>query len=137
MKLNIITLVIVSVGLIGFIIFAAMLPWTWWRITGFAIAVPAFALLFVSRLQLGHAFSVTPKASTLVTSGIYSRIRNPIYVFASIMALGLIIWSGLPWLLVLLAILVSMQIVRSRKEAEVLATKFGDEYLKYKEKTWF
>lgn len=137
MKLNISTLLIVSIGLIVFVTYTFTLPWTWWRVTGFAIAIPAFALLFISRLQLGSAFSIGPKATMLVTSGIYSRIRNPIYLFASIMALGIIIWSGRPWLLVILAILIPMQIVRSRKEAELLAAKFGNEYLEYRRNTWF
>lgn len=137
MKLNISTLLIVSIGLIVFVAYTLTLPWTWWRVAGSAIVIPAFALLFVSRLQLGRAFSVGPKATMLVTSGIYSRIRNPIYLFASIMALGLIIWSGRPWLLVILAILIPMQILRSRKEAELLAAKFGNEYLEYRRKTWF
>lgn len=137
LKLNISTLLIVSIGLIAFVTYTVMHPWTWWRVTGFAIAIPAFALLFVSRLQLGHAFSVGPKATMLVTSGIYSRIRNPIYVFGSIMVLGLIIWSGRPWLLVFLAVLVPMQVIRSHKEAQLLAAKFGNEYIEYKQKTWF
>lgn len=137
MKLNIVTLLIVSIALIVFLTLSVRLPWTWWRITGLAIALPAFVLLFISRLQLGRAFSIGPRATILVTTGIYSRIRNPIYVFASIMALGLIIWTGLPWLLVVLAVLVPMQIVRSRKEAEVLTAKFGSEYLDYRQKTWF
>lgn len=137
MKLNISTLLIASIGLIAFVTYTVMHPWTWWRIAGFAVTIPAFALLFISRLQLGRAFSVAPKASILVTTGIYSRIRNPIYVFSSIMVFGLIVWSGRLWLLVFLAALVLMQILRSRKEAEVLAAKFGNEYLEYKQKTWF
>jgi protein-S-isoprenylcysteine O-methyltransferase Ste14 len=30
-----------------------------------------------------------------------------------------------------------MQIIRSRKEGQVLVERFGDEYLAYKQKTWF
>jgi protein-S-isoprenylcysteine O-methyltransferase Ste14 len=137
LKLNVITLLIIFVGLIFFVKFAAEYPWTPWRVAGIAIALPAFVLLVVARFQLGRAFSVTAKASVLVTSGIYSRIRNPIYVFSTILFLGLIIWYGRPWLLLLLGIIVPMQIYRSRKEQSVLAEKFGDEYLAYKRRTWF
>lgn len=137
MKLNVITLVVVFAGLCWFVPHAAALPWTPWRIAGVAIALPAFVLVIVSRLQLGRAFSVTAKASVLITSGIYSRIRNPIYVFSTIMMLGVIIWTGRPRLLLFLAVVVPLQIFRSRREGAVLEEKFGDEYLAYKRQTWF
>lgn len=137
MKLNVITLAIIFVGMIFFVSHAAGLPWTPWRIAGIAIALPAFVLLIISRLELGRAFSVKAKASVLVTSGIYSRIRNPIYVFSTLMLFGLIIWTGRPWLLLILVALVPMQAYRSRKEQAVLAERFGDEYLAYRRQTWF
>ena len=40
------------------------------------MALLAFVLLFVSRLQLGRAFSIAPRASIMVTAGIYARIRK-------------------------------------------------------------
>jgi protein-S-isoprenylcysteine O-methyltransferase Ste14 len=101
-----------------------------------AIAVPAFLLFAAARIELGRAFSVRAKATTLVTTGVYSRIRNPIYFFA-VMILRIIIWTGRPWLLLLLAALIPLQVVRSRKEERVLTEKFGAEYLGYKRKTWF
>ncbi len=63
-------------------------PWTVARIAGLAIAIPCFLLLALARVQLGRAFSVQAKASTLVTSGLYSRIRNPIYVFGGLAIAG-------------------------------------------------
>ena len=137
MKLNVITLVIAFIGLIIFAATMGQVPWTPWRIAGIAIATPAFALLVVARLQLGRAFSLRPKASILVTSGIYSRIRNPIYVFSTFMLLGIIMWTENPWLLLFLAVVIPMQILRARKEQAVLQEKFGEEYLAYKRQTWF
>jgi protein-S-isoprenylcysteine O-methyltransferase Ste14 len=137
LKLNIITLAAATVGLLLFALQASGLPWTAPRIAGFAIALPSFLLLVVARMQLGRAFSITAKASTLVTTGLYSRIRNPIYVFSALMILGLIIWMGRPWLLLILAILVPLQIYRSRKEEQLLTEKFGAGYLEYKKNTWF
>lgn len=137
MKLNIITLAIIAVGLMLFLWRAVQLPWTPYRIIGLAIAMPALLLLVLARLQLGRAFSVRAKASNLVTTGLYSRIRNPIYVFGALIFLGIIIWTGRPWLLLILAVLVPMQIFRARQESRVLEAKFGAEYLDYKRKTWF
>ena len=137
MKLNVITLAIATVGLLLFAVHAAGLPWTPAHVAGAAIALPSFLLVVVARMQLGGAFSVTAKASTLVTADLYSRIRNPIYVFSALMILGIVIWTGRPLLLLVFAVLVPMQIYRSRNEEQVLTEKFGAAYLEYKKTTWF
>jgi protein-S-isoprenylcysteine O-methyltransferase Ste14 len=137
LKLNLVSLAIIAVFAVIFIRQATGMTWTSNRIIGLSIAGPALLLLVIARLQLGRAFSVRAKATTLVTTGLYSRIRNPIYVFGSILILGIIIWTGRPLLLLILLVLVPMQIYRSRKESAVLEAKFGAEYLEYKRKTWF
>ena len=137
MKLNIVTLVFVVVGAIVFGRYAATQPWTLWHIVGLSIAAPSLLLLVLARLQLGRAFSVRAKASTLVTTGLYSRIRNPIYVFGGLVIAGGIIWTGRPILLLILAALIPIQIARARKESQVLEEKFGAEYAAYKRRTWF
>ena len=137
MKLNLTTLAIVLVGAVLFAVQAARMPWTPARIIGLSIAGPALLLLVVARLQLGAAFSVQAKASTLVTTGLYARIRNPIYVFGALFIAGIIIWTGRPWLLLIFVVLIPMQILRSRKEARVLEEKFGPAYVAWKQKTWF
>ena len=83
------------------------------------------------------AFSARAKASKLVTTGLYSRVRNPIYVFGALTIAGVIIWTNRPWLLLVFAVLVPLQVYRSRKESLVLKEKFGAAYLEYKQKTWF
>ena len=137
MKLNFATLAFLAVFVLIFVIFALGLPWTGPRIAGLAIAIPSFLLFVLARIQLGRAFSVRAKATTLVTTGLYSRIRNPIYVFGGLMIAGIMIWANQPWWLLILAVLIPMQIYRSRKEAQVLEEKFGAAYLEYKRKTWF
>jgi protein-S-isoprenylcysteine O-methyltransferase Ste14 len=137
MKLNYATLLIILAAAILFAAYASHLPFTPTRIAGLAIAAPSLVLLVLARIQLGRAFSVQAKATTLVTSGLYSRIRNPIYVFSALLMVGIVIWFGQPWWLLCLAILIPVQIVRSRKESRILEEKFGDAYLEYKRKTWF
>ena len=137
MKLNLVTLAVATVVLMFLGMHAAKLPWTAWRIVGMAIAVPAFLLFAAAHIALGRAFSVRAKATTLVTTGVYSRISNPIYFFSAVMILGIIIWTGRPWLLLFFAVLIPLQVVRSRNEERVLTEKFGAEYLEYKRKTWF
>jgi protein-S-isoprenylcysteine O-methyltransferase Ste14 len=137
LKLNIITFAIIVVGAILFFSQALGLPWTTERIIGLGIALPSLLLVLTARVQLGRAFSVRAKATHLVTSGLYSRVRNPIYVFSCLFILGIIIWADEPWFLLIFAVIMPMQIYRARKESEVLQAKFGAEYLDYKRKTWF
>lgn len=111
--------------------------WNGARLAGFCIAVPAAVLLFTARWQLGKSFSITPQARELVTWGLYSKIRNPIYVFSALLVAGVLIALQYHYALLLLLALIPIQIVRARQESKVLEAKFGEEYRKYKAGTWF
>jgi protein-S-isoprenylcysteine O-methyltransferase Ste14 len=111
--------------------------WSVARWVGLAIAIPAAVLFLVARWQLGTSFSITAQARELVTQGIYSKIRNPIYVFSALMLAGILIALEHRLALLILLALIPVQIVRARKEAIVLESKFGDTYRRYKAGTWF
>lgn len=111
--------------------------WTGLRIFGMVLMVAGFVLWTTARFQLGASFAVKAEASHLVTRGLYSKIRNPIYVFGSWVVAGAILAFGKPvWLLIFL-VLIPLQIWRSGKESAVLEAAFGEEYRKYKVGTWF
>ena len=112
-------------------------PWTMLRITGAVLAVVGYSMFVMARLQLGKSFAVTPQAKELVSIGLYSRIRNPIYVFVDVMIFGLILALHLYWLFALFPLLVAMQVYRAHQEAKVLQGKFGQAYLDYRNQTWF
>ena len=122
-----------------------LLSWLWsrpgsWNLSryiGFGLVVVGLAFVFTARYQLGKSFSVTPQARALVTHGLYSRIRNPIYVFGTLVILGVILIFQRSYLWVLLAVLIPVQILRARREAAVLEEKFGEGYRQYRRKTWF
>jgi len=137
MKLNIATLVVVTIAAIFLVMHAMGAPWTVPHVAGFAIAGPSFVLFVLARMQLGKAFSVKAKATTLVTTGIYSRIRNPIYVFGGLVIAGAILLLDKPWFLLVFFILIPLQVIRSRKESQVLEEHFGTAYREYKRRTWF
>jgi len=110
---------------------------TYFNTTPLGRAVTGTLLVFMARFQLGRSFSIRARARKLVTHGLYSRIRNPIYVFGTVAITGLclILQKPGPWLLVVFV--VAMQTVRARKEARVLEATFGDEYRAYRSRTWF
>ena len=112
-------------------------PWSAARSVGLGIALPAAVLLFVARWQLGRSFSVTPQARELVTHGLYSRIRNPIYVFSGVMVAGILIALQRPYALSFLIVLIPVQVFRANQESKVLEAKFGEAYREYKARTWF
>jgi protein-S-isoprenylcysteine O-methyltransferase Ste14 len=112
-------------------------PWPPLRVAGAAIALASLVLILIARFQLGLAFSIRAKANRLVTTGLYSRMRNPIYVFGCFFFLGLAMFIPAWWLLLPLIIVIPMQIVRARREAALLEAAFGEEYRRYRQQTWF
>ena len=124
-----------------FLVFAAVVSdhrkWDARHVIGIAIAAIGFALWMLARIQLGKSFSVRAQAKGLVTTGLYSRFRNPIYLFGGVAFLGVyIVWGEVLPLLAFLLLYSLSQAWRARKEAAVLENAFGDEYRRYKASTW-
>jgi protein-S-isoprenylcysteine O-methyltransferase Ste14 len=107
------------------------------RWIGLALNVVGLTGVILGRYTLGRSFSVKAKATELVTTGIYSRIRNPIYASGLIFIAGLILMIRIPVLSLLLVPIILMQIIRARREARVLEAKFGEAYRQYRDRTWF
>ena len=113
-------------------------PWSTRVLIGTGIAVAGIALCVLARVQLGASFIVRAQAKSLVTTGLYSKFRHPVYFFGGIANLGLCIaWGKLIPLLCLLLLYPPVQILRARKEERVLEQAFGEEYRRYKASTWF
>ncbi len=104
---------------------------------GAVIAIPSFCLWMLARYQLGDSFAVRAAAKKLVTHGLYSKIRNPIYIFGGLSFIGVFLAQGwYIWTVIFLVFNVG-QYARSKREEQVLAQAFGDEYRDYKARTWF
>ena len=103
---------------------------------GLLLIVPSFVLWSLARHQLGDSFTPRAEARRLVTHGLYSRIRHPIYLFAECMAIGIIIFMGLPLLLLVWVPAVVWQVTRARREDRVLEAAFGDEFRALRRRTW-
>jgi protein-S-isoprenylcysteine O-methyltransferase Ste14 len=100
------------------------------------LSIVCAILWFVARWQLGDSFSVDAQARHLVTRGLYSKIRHPIYLFGTLAFLFIVLalqgWPGLViWVVVIL-----IQAARIKREERVMAETFGEEYKAYRSGTW-
>ena len=103
---------------------------------GLLLSTATLPLWVMARCQLGEAFSAMPEARHLVTHGLYSRLRHPIYVFGCLAYFGsLLALQVWPLLLAWLA-LTPIEVVRAARESRVLAAAFGPEYAAYRSRTW-
>jgi len=76
----------------------------------------------------------------LVTYGIFSWMRNPLYVGNLLIWAGFVVGSGVLWFLPIALILFAIEYTLIvRYEEGVLESIFGEEYLAYKQRTprWF
>ena len=104
---------------------------------GMTIAAIGMFLWGLARVQLGSSFSVSAQARKLVTTGLYSKFRNPVYLFGGIGYVGLFIALGNWPALALFVVLYSLQISRVKREQKVLEAAFGEQYRRYRASTWF
>ena len=117
-----------------------------WTIDGNAVRWIGIALFGIGgavRLWpvyvLGDRFSglvAIQPGHTLVTTGIYHRIRNPSYLGLLVSSLGwaLTFRSGVG--VVLTALMVPPLVARMHSEERLLASEFGAEYEAYRARTW-
>jgi len=139
MKATINVALTLIVGMALAIIALRSLPATWTpvQIVGLFLLVVGFVLWTLARFQLGNSLTVSAQAKQLVTRGLYSKIRNPIYVFGSILIAGLILLLDRPMWLLVFAVIIPLQLWRAGKESQVLETEFGEAYRTYRVSTWF
>ena len=128
---------IVAVGVALWLVFSRPHPWDLQRGIGTVLVVAGVGGIATARYQLGKSFALRAEAHQLVTRGVYSKIRNPIYTFGAILIAGFILVIHRPMLWLLLLAIVVMQTLRARREARVLEAAFGDAYREYRRKTWF
>ncbi len=89
----------------------------WWMTLATALTVWG---MWVMR----RSFSITVEARALVTAGPYRWLRHPIYVGELLTAFAVMMWRFSVLNLVLFALFVSVQLLRSRWEEEKLVQVF-------------
>jgi protein-S-isoprenylcysteine O-methyltransferase Ste14 len=105
---------------------------------GFIIGAVGAFFIITGILTLGKYFtaSITPKG--LVTHGIYSKVRHPIFIGVILVYLGMeLIFQSIYGLLLVFFVLIPFYIYSAIEEEKILSKIFKDEYTAYKKRTFF
>jgi len=106
---------------------------------GSVMAVAGAALVLRSRLVLGPAWSLVPRADQetgLVTTGPYRLVRHPIYLGLVLLSAGeALAFSSLPALGIVLFGIIPTFAWRARAEEALLSRIFGERYGVYQQRT--
>jgi protein-S-isoprenylcysteine O-methyltransferase Ste14 len=84
--------------------------------------------------QLRESFSIMAEARQLVTAGVYSVVRHPLYLAEEIAAIGVAMQFFSLWTAVILAVQIGFQLRRMQNE-EVVLTEIFPEYPAYCDRT--
>ena len=107
----------------------------WTLLAGLAVTVLGLGFAVWARVHLGRNWSSRPTirvGHTLVRTGPYRFVRNPIYTGLLIGYTGTAIVIGALWAFVLILFLLVAFLVRIRGEEKLLLGEFGEEYEKYR-----
>ena len=92
---------------------------------GLIFSLLGLIIWWLGKIALGDMFTALPKAKKVVQTGIYSKIRHPIYVGLSFIFIGWTFLSQNKWILIITLVLILIFISRMKRENKFLEKKFG------------
>ena len=105
---------------------------------GFIICAIGVLFILAGILTLGKYFTTSIIPKGLVTTGIYSKIRHPMFTGAILVYIGIVvIFQSIIGFLLVIFILIPFFIYSAIEEEKILSKKFKDKYTAYKKKTLF
>jgi len=104
-------------------------------LTGIALIILGATLVVLARREFarfGQPTDPGQPTSNVVTTGVFSFSRNPLYLGGVCVLAGIALVFNLPWVLVLLLpALVACHYILIAPEEKYLAARFGQEYIVY------
>ena len=112
---------------------------TWLRLAGLPLGICIFALIIWTFHSLDNNYFASlnlRKDHELITTGLYSRVRHPLYLLFALLWICYFLLSanlaiGIPGIAAYLVI----YLFRIPREEKMLADHFGEKYEQYREKT--
>ena len=95
---------------------------------GLLITVVGAALAVVALASLGSNFSIVPEAKSLVVTGPYRSVRNPMYLAEILMMFGIVLSNPRVTYLIGALGVVGLQLYRIRVEEQLLSAAFPNAY---------
>jgi protein-S-isoprenylcysteine O-methyltransferase Ste14 len=90
------------------------------------VMVVAMTLAVTTLQTLGHAFSLTPQARTLVSAGPYQLVRHPLYLCEAMAIICVTIASGRLTMVIVAVLVLATQVRRAQLEERLLRTAFPE-----------
>jgi protein-S-isoprenylcysteine O-methyltransferase Ste14 len=109
------------------------------RIVGITINIVGLIIWWLAKITLGSNWDAgygSPKIEQLVTRGVYSKIRHPLYWGINLTLIGLVLLYPRVWFSTISLLIIVYFFYRMRVEDKYLLEKLGEEYRNYKRKTW-
>ncbi|MEK7217542.1 MAG: isoprenylcysteine carboxylmethyltransferase family protein [Patescibacteria group bacterium] len=131
--------ILVVLTIVSIYFWIALRDYNLLKFIGITINIAGLVVWWSARFTLAKNWSMgfgKPKINQLVTHGIYSKIRHPIYWGINLTLTGLIILYPKYWFSVLGILIIVYFFYRMRVESGYLLEKLGEEYRNYKRKTW-
>lgn len=108
------------------------------RIFGAAVACVGLVIFVLAFFSFGDSWRIgidRKTAGQLVTGGIFSISRNPIYVAFDLIFIGVFFMNG-TWFFLIFGVLAILAIQsQTLREEKFLAQRYGDEYERYRRNT--
>jgi protein-S-isoprenylcysteine O-methyltransferase Ste14 len=130
--------VLVAGLLLRFLFPTPLLPGTTALLAGGVLVVIGLPILLLAfRQMIRNKTTIHPAGSTttIVSDGLYAYTRNPMYLALTLMYTGVCIMANAYWgILLLIPLLIIVQKGIIEREEQYLTGKFGEEYLRYKQR---
>jgi protein-S-isoprenylcysteine O-methyltransferase Ste14 len=125
--------IILAVGILGELLGWARIPVSPYS-NFIGIAIFAGGWIFHQSCHRDHqqAHAQSQEIEGLVTSGVFSRTRHPMYLSLILMYLGLAIAWGVVWMLLPALFFSALTVLIAIQEEEFLLEKFGSQYEEYR-----
>ena len=124
--------IIIIIGILGEIFSWVRIPLSpYSNFVGGAILLGGWILHAYCHRVHKHAHEQSQQIEELITTGVFSKMRHPMYVSLILMYLGLAIAWGVVWMLLPSLLFSALTALTTLKEEEFLLRRFGHQYEEY------